>query len=104
MSHEDEGLRALGFRIAWRYQGTKCSTLYPLSVRSLLQRTLQLFLKSVIIHVMAAEVVVTRKDIDDVLNVLDAMMTRIDERFTHIESTLSDTLKKIQNIVNQPAR
>ncbi len=50
---------------------------------------------------MTAETVVTRKDIDDVLNVLDIMMTRIDERFTHVESTLSDTQKKIQNILNQ---
>lgn len=50
---------------------------------------------------MNANPQVTRKDIDDVLQVLDVMMTRIDERFTNIESTLSETQKKIQNIINQ---
>lgn len=50
---------------------------------------------------MNASPQVTRKDIDDVLQVLDVMMTRIDERFTNIESTLSETQKKVQNILNQ---
>ncbi len=50
---------------------------------------------------MNANPQVTRKDIDDVLQVLDVMMTRIDERFTNIESALSETQKKIQNIINQ---
>ena len=50
---------------------------------------------------MNANTQVTRKDIDDVLQVLDVMMTRIDERFTNIESTLSETQKKILNIINQ---
>jgi archaellum component FlaC len=50
---------------------------------------------------MAAEATITRKDIDDVLNVLDIMMTRIDERFSKVESTLGDTQKHIQNILNQ---
>jgi len=50
---------------------------------------------------MAAEATITRKDIDDVLNVLDIMMTRIDERFSKVESTLEDTQKQIQNILNQ---
>jgi archaellum component FlaC len=44
---------------------------------------------------------VTRKDIDDVLSVLDVMMTRIDERFSGVELTLTKTQKQIQNIVNQ---
>jgi archaellum component FlaC len=44
---------------------------------------------------------VTRKDIDDVLNVLDVMMTRIDERFSQIENTTTDTQRQIQNILNQ---
>lgn len=44
---------------------------------------------------------VTRKDIDDVLNVLDVMMTRIDERFSGIEITLTKTQKQVQNILNQ---
>jgi archaellum component FlaC len=44
---------------------------------------------------------VTRKDIDDVLSVLDVMMTRIDERFSSVESTLSKTQEHVQNILNQ---
>ena len=50
---------------------------------------------------MNASPQVTRKDIDDVLQVLDVMMTRIDERFTNIETTISETQKKVQNILNQ---
>ena len=44
---------------------------------------------------------VTRKDIDDVLSVLDVMMTRIDERFSKVETTLTDAQKQVQNILNQ---
>ena len=43
----------------------------------------------------------TRKDIDDVLNVLDVMMTRIDERFSKTETALADTQKQLHNILNQ---
>lgn len=50
---------------------------------------------------MATEATVTRKDIDDVLTVLDVMMTRIDERFSKVELTLGDTQKQVQNILNQ---
>lgn len=42
----------------------------------------------------------TRKDIDDVLQVLDVMMTRIDERFTKVESGVIDMQKQIQHILN----
>ena len=42
----------------------------------------------------------TRKDIDDVLGVLDVMMTRIDERFTRIEDTITVTQSKISAIQN----
>jgi archaellum component FlaC len=50
---------------------------------------------------MATSTSVTRKDIDDVLNVLNVMMTRIDERFTKVESTLVETQKRVQDILNQ---
>lgn len=50
---------------------------------------------------MDSTAAVTRKDIDDVLNVLDVMMTRIDERFSKVETTLTDTQKQVQNILNQ---
>lgn len=42
----------------------------------------------------------TRKDIDDVLQVLDVMMTRIDERFTKVEGGVADMQKQIQHILN----
>lgn len=42
----------------------------------------------------------TRKDIDDVLQVLDVMMTRIDERFTKAEGNVTDIQKQIQHILN----
>jgi aminoglycoside phosphotransferase family enzyme len=42
----------------------------------------------------------TRKDIDDVLGVLDVMMTRIDERFTKLESNDAKTQEQIKNIMN----
>jgi len=44
---------------------------------------------------------VTRKDVDDVLGVLDIMMTRIDERFTSIESPMQKMQKDLQNIYSQ---
>jgi archaellum component FlaC len=50
---------------------------------------------------MNASPQVIRKDIDDVLQVLDVMMTRINERFSKVESTLVETQQKIQNILNQ---
>lgn len=50
---------------------------------------------------MSANTTATRKDIDDVLNVLDVMMIRIDERFSKIEGGVAETQKKIQNILNQ---
>lgn len=43
----------------------------------------------------------TRKDIDDVLGVLDIMMTRIDDRFSKVEITLTETQKQVKNILNQ---
>lgn len=42
----------------------------------------------------------TRKDIDDVLNVLDAMMSRIDERFSKVEGSVVETQGKVQAILN----
>jgi len=42
----------------------------------------------------------TRKDIDDVLGVLDVMMTRIDERFTKLEISDKKTQENIQHIMN----
>jgi hypothetical protein len=42
----------------------------------------------------------TRKDIDDVLGVLDVMMTRIDERFTNLESNDTKTHEQIKKIMN----
>ena len=50
---------------------------------------------------MSLNTQVTRKDIDDVLSVLDVMITRMDERFSKAEVTLADTQKLIQNILNQ---
>jgi len=49
---------------------------------------------------MNASPQVTRKDIDDVLQVLDVMMTRIDERFSKVEITLAETQKQVQKILN----
>lgn len=42
----------------------------------------------------------TRKDIDYVLQVLDVMMTRIDERFTKVAGTLIETQKQVHSILN----
>ena len=50
---------------------------------------------------MSTSPAATRKDIDDVLQVLDVMMTRIDERFTKTESALEKAQVQIQNILNQ---
>ncbi len=50
---------------------------------------------------MDSAATVTRKDIDDVLSVLDVMMTRIDERFSQVETTLARTQKQVHNILNQ---
>lgn len=49
---------------------------------------------------MSTSPAATRKDIDDVLQVLDVMMTRIDERFTKVEGDLTETQKQIQRILN----
>lgn len=51
---------------------------------------------------MSSADTVTRKDIDDVLQVLDVMMTRIDERFSKVETKLAETQKQIQNILKIP--
>lgn len=50
---------------------------------------------------MSASPAATREDIDDVLQVLDVMMTKIDERFTKVESGLAKTQKQMQHILNQ---
>jgi len=50
---------------------------------------------------MSKTTTATRKDIDDVLGVLDVMMTRIDERFSKVEFTLAETQKQVKNILNQ---
>lgn len=49
---------------------------------------------------MSTDPVATRKDIDDVLQVLDVMMTRIDERFTKTEDSLAETQKQVRSIIN----
>ena len=50
---------------------------------------------------MSTSAVVTRKDIDDVLNVLDVMMTRIHELFIKIEGNITKTQAQISAIQNQ---
>lgn len=50
---------------------------------------------------MSTTSAVTRSDIDDILGVLDVMMTRIDERFSKVEMTLAETQKHVKNITNQ---
>ncbi len=42
----------------------------------------------------------TRKDIDDVLGVLDVMMTRIDDRFTKLEHNDKTAQAEIKNIMS----
>jgi archaellum component FlaC len=44
--------------------------------------------------------VATREDIEDVLQVLDTMMTRIDDRFTKVEGDMAKQQRKIQSILN----
>ena len=45
----------------------------------------------------------TRTDIDDILGVLDQMMTRIDYRFIAGENSLSKLQSAVNNIQNQLA-
>lgn len=48
---------------------------------------------------MSTDMATTRKDIDDVLSVLDIMMTRIDDRFTKVENELTQSQKQMHNIL-----
>ena len=48
---------------------------------------------------MSANIAATRKDIDDVLNVLDVMMARIDDRFTKVESEVVLNQKQTHDIL-----
>lgn len=41
----------------------------------------------------------TRKDIDEVLTVLDTFMERVDERFTKIEARLDEQDKKYDHLI-----
>lgn len=50
---------------------------------------------------MSSTAPATRKDIDDVLQVLDVMMTRIDERFLISETKQTSAQKQLKNIMNQ---
>lgn len=50
---------------------------------------------------MSANAAATRKDIDDILNVLDVMMTRIDDRFNKIENNVTKLQKTVGDIQNQ---
>jgi chromosome segregation ATPase len=50
---------------------------------------------------MGANSAVTREDIDDVLGVLDIMMTRIDDRFNQSENSISKLQSQIVAIQNQ---
>jgi archaellum component FlaC len=49
---------------------------------------------------MSTSPAATREDIDDVLQVLDIMMTKIDERFTKVENGVTETQKQTQHILN----
>ena len=49
---------------------------------------------------MSTSPAATRNDIDDVLNVLDVMMTRIDERFAKTENSLKEIQNQVQNILD----
>jgi hypothetical protein len=42
----------------------------------------------------------TREDIDDVLNVLDVMMIKIDDRFNKGEANHAELHRQVQNILN----
>jgi hypothetical protein len=59
----------------------------------------QLLVSSLCYNPLMSQATLTRKDIDDVLGVLDVMMTRIDERFTTTESTLTDTQKQMRQVL-----
>ncbi|HET9174302.1 MAG TPA: hypothetical protein VFN56_03410 [Candidatus Saccharimonadales bacterium] len=50
---------------------------------------------------MSAKAAVTRKNIDDVLSVLDTMMTRIDERFSEGEAGVTRLQTQVSAIQNQ---
>ena len=50
---------------------------------------------------MSTEPTVTRRDIDEVLSVLDVMMTRIDERFNVSESKVDKMQGQISAVQNQ---
>lgn len=43
--------------------------------------------------------VATRKDIDEVLSVLNVFMIRMDERFKNIESTLDDYTQSFERLL-----
>lgn len=49
---------------------------------------------------MSTSTPATRKDIDGVLQVLDVMMTRIDERFLNTEVSVGVMQKQIQRILD----
>lgn len=49
---------------------------------------------------MVKNIAATRSDIDDVLQVLDVMMTKIDERFNTNESKVTDIQKQVQSVQN----
>jgi archaellum component FlaC len=49
---------------------------------------------------MSNPVAATREDIDDVLNVLDVMMTKIDERFNKSETNHAELHRQMQSILN----
>lgn len=50
---------------------------------------------------MSIDAVATRKDVDDILSVLDAMMSRIDERFQKTEGIITKLQKLLHDIQNQ---
>ncbi|GAC1391773.1 MAG: hypothetical protein NVSMB46_05460 [Candidatus Saccharimonadales bacterium] len=50
---------------------------------------------------MTNDATITRKDIDDVLSVLDIMMTRIDDRFNNNETKIDKIQSQITSIQNQ---
>ena len=48
---------------------------------------------------MATDATATRKDIDDVLGVLDMMMARIDDRFSGTETAVAHLQKQVQGVI-----
>ena len=50
---------------------------------------------------MSNDAVATRKNVDDILGVLDQMMTRIDERFSGSEVNITKLQTLVSNIQNQ---